>query len=80
MADLGWSKEGDIVTLRMSESDWYLFLTLCGVAIGASHDGALTRSSLLFMNRINAGNPNFTQYDSDMIRTMSKQRRGAEEV
>jgi len=57
---LGYSREGDVVTLRMSVEDWELVLYALGTATGrAEAKGTPGLPYLLrrMTNRINAGRP-----------------------
>jgi hypothetical protein len=69
---LGYSEDGDVVTLRMTRDDYSTVLTALGFRAGR-----LMREDLpdplhhLFAatNRINAGNPRFTPYEIHEKRT-----------
>lgn len=51
------------VTLTMSKNDYNSLLFALGVATGASsYEAARLKSFLELINRLNAGNPNFTPY------------------
>jgi hypothetical protein len=56
---LGWSAEGDIVTLRMTQDDWCQMLMI----LGAGSMRLAWPGAFALVNRICAGNPNFTPYE-----------------
>lgn len=58
---LGYSRDGDTVTLRMSLDDWQHTLFLLGVATGRE-PGALEIEVLPLINRICEGHPDFRPY------------------
>lgn len=55
----GYSKDGDFVVLRMTREDYERLLMAMGYSRGLFTD---TRAFLLFVNRINEGNPSFSPY------------------
>lgn len=65
MSELGYIREGDVVTLRMTEDDYQALLLRLGRAAASMVDtygrDALVRE-LDLANRINAGNPDWTPY------------------
>jgi hypothetical protein len=62
---MGYSREGDVVTLTMSISDYHALLVSLGMAAGqVSDDRRMLRTQLALSNRLNAGNPAWTPYDT----------------
>jgi hypothetical protein len=60
---LGYSRDGDVVTLRMTVDDWNsLLLALGGMAGSAAREGLALSGWLAFANRLNVGNPTWTPY------------------
>jgi hypothetical protein len=63
----GWKRlENGDVQITMSHDDWELLLIVMGTAAGAGvrERGMSTLSeSLALVNRLNAGNPSFIQYE-----------------
>ena len=61
---LGYSRDGDVVTLRMTVDDWGNLLASLGAADAARlSDKAMFYRGIALLNRLNAGNPNFTPYE-----------------
>lgn len=59
----GYSELGDQVTLTMDRNDYNELLFALGMATGSSHDQpARMKAFIELMNRLNAGNPNYTPY------------------
>lgn len=59
---LGYSQDGDgTVTLRMAREDYDWIIFALGHLTGASPDHA-SQKVIALVNRLNAGNPNFTPY------------------
>lgn len=59
-------ENGDTITLEMSFDDYSLLLIMLGAATGLAHqrgDEVRFWRWIDFVNRMNAGNPNFTPYD-----------------
>ncbi len=52
---LGYSREGDVVTVRMTVEDWELLLRLIGIG-GGAHEATLL-PSIELVNRLNEGRP-----------------------
>jgi hypothetical protein len=66
MSDLGWreTKDGNVV-LTMTRDDWERLLMVLGQAggvIDVREGRRFLYRHLALMNRINAGNPNWTAY------------------
>jgi hypothetical protein len=60
---LGYSRDGDIVTLRMSIDDFAGVLMALGISAGGmARDGLALSGWLALANRLNRGNPNYTPY------------------
>lgn len=62
---LGYSRDGDVVTLRMSADDYANLLLALGIAAGSrARDGpGWLALALALANRLNAGNPQWTPYE-----------------
>ena len=63
---LGYSTDGETVTLTMTADDYANLMVNLGLAAGtASRDGssALLYRQLALANRLNADNPNWTPYE-----------------
>lgn len=59
---LGWSQNQDgNVVITMTPDDWERLLMQLGIAAGSVGSNARLRS-LALLNRLNAGNPNYTPY------------------
>lgn len=61
---LGWSREGDTITIRMTRGDYDTLLLLLGAGTGVllgTGTFSITKH-LGLLNRINAGNPNYRPY------------------
>jgi hypothetical protein len=58
---IGYSREGDIVTVRMSVDDWHGLERAIGVAAAADHPDRFQRYMAL-LNRLERGNPNWEPY------------------
>jgi hypothetical protein len=63
-ASLGYSRDGDVVTLRMKDGDWSLLLFEMGYAWAAAGeaDRAIRHAFMELTNRLNAGNPHYRQF------------------
>ena len=64
---MGYSREGDVVTLSMSINDYDGLIFTMGMATGYvfRHDREMLKVYLALFDRLNAGNPNWTPYDAD---------------
>ena len=66
---LGYSRDDDVVTLRMTLDDYQNLLTAIGYGHGAmmarGEAGALKRA-LSLADRINAGNPEYAPYNVEL--------------
>lgn len=61
---LGYSRDGDTVTLRMSVEDYAKVRVGLGIAAGSmALQGQALSGWLALANRLNAGNPKWTPYD-----------------
>ena len=61
-----YSTKADAIILEMSLEDYDLLLVMLGAAAGLAHqrgDEVRFWRWIDFVNRMNAGNPNFTPYD-----------------
>ncbi len=56
---LGWSRDKNTVTLRMTLEDWQDLIYLLGLASGSLDDDSREAAAHALANRINAGNPNW---------------------
>jgi hypothetical protein len=65
MTPLGYSREGDVVTLRMTHKDYANVVMAIGVACGygSRENMELLPVYLALANRLNAGNPEWTAYE-----------------
>lgn len=62
--DIGYREEDGVVVLRMTRDDYEGLLVALGFALGASGPASALRVQILgLVNRLNAGNPNFTPYE-----------------
>lgn len=61
---LGYSREGEVVTLRMTADDWDLLMLEVGFIAGSADglDASLMWKFVALFNRLNAGNPAYTAY------------------
>ncbi len=63
---LGYSSDGDLVTLTMVADDYSSLLLALGMAAVAIRDGdKLNWVFIALANRLNVGNPNWTPYAVD---------------
>lgn len=61
-----YSKSGDTVRLEMAQEDYAQMLQMLGCAAGMAHRAGDTRTFYAwidFVNRLNAGNPDFRPYE-----------------
>jgi hypothetical protein len=65
-APLGFSRDGDIVTIRMMLDDYANLLLSLGIAAGSAskEDKRMFYNFLALANRLNAGNPKWTPRDT----------------
>jgi hypothetical protein len=62
--ELGYSREGETVTIRMSNADYQELLLCLGYSAGAvSATPRSFWSRIGLTNRLNAGNPQFQPYE-----------------
>lgn len=61
---LGYSRDGNVVTLKMTVQDWQQMLIVLGYGVAAnSTRGDFDQDRLLaLVNRLHAGNPDFRPY------------------
>ncbi len=60
----GYREEDGFVVLTMTDEDWGKLLLVLGYAIGTyQRDNEKCPSLFALVNRMNAGNPNFTSYE-----------------
>ncbi len=63
---LGFSRDGDTITLRMTRDDFGLVMMALGIHAGSAEDadtsGPLFWSRIALANRLNVGNPDWTPY------------------
>lgn len=62
MADLGWSQEGDVVTLRMTDQDYEELMNALAYALGSlEYRGASYHENRIadLAGRVNQGNPEY---------------------
>jgi hypothetical protein len=57
--------EADRVTLQLLRFEWEYLLWMLGVAVGKTDKSAETLEMLIFVNRLNEGNPRFTPYEEN---------------
>lgn len=70
MSKLGYSRDGDAVTLTISIHDHAMLLLYLGMVVGAERsDDDLKRSVLALANRLNLGNPRWDRYDTEKHET-----------
>jgi uncharacterized iron-regulated protein len=62
-----WKQEGETVVLTMSVEDWKTMIFMLGLAIGSLPFGNLAGSCMDLVNRINEGNPDFSECDRDLV-------------
>lgn len=60
---LGFSRDKNTVTLRMTIEDWCALLMLMGA--GTAKENLALPAALALVNRLNAGNPDWTPYAED---------------
>ena len=57
-----WKQEGETVVLTLSVEDWLAMSFMLGLAIGLA-PSAVAGSCIDLVNRINAGNPDWTPFE-----------------
>jgi hypothetical protein len=63
---MGYTRNGDRVTIEMNIEDWQSLVFVLGAAAGAASRNGDTASFLKWLelaNRLNAGNPNWLPYE-----------------
>jgi hypothetical protein len=62
-APMGYSHEGDVVTLRMSFEDYEMLLITIGISLACGRrDDSMRAAFFRFVDRLNTGNPHWTPY------------------
>ena len=59
---MSYSEENGQVVLRMSPHDYDNLIYGLGMLLGKSFFGGDPKALIVFMNRLNSGNPNYTPY------------------